>query len=350
MNNHIIESFHYFLGRWIFFGATLTAATACFACDLRGPEGTLAKGTQQLVDRDSTPLWPRPTISRDGKSLLYSCKNKGRLQLVELDIARIPSMVRSRREIAASFPFYSPAGDGICLSQLREGTHLANIGFLPGLDADVDLLTQSDVLDTYPSFSKDGQQIVFARANRLGQDADGGNVWWDWDVWCVDRNGNEKRMTTHEFARMSPPYFSPDRSRIVYAADPFERDVGIQMRMLTISETLTVDDEVVLQPPTSQQHKHGVKDMYPSFSPSGEEVVFVSDQEIPYRYEIWLLNLSTKSRTRITNEKVHLSYPMFAPDGMTIYFFRDDFDDRHPALWRIQSDGNSPELVAVSPL
>ena len=69
-------------------------------------------------------------------------------------------------------------------------------------------LTNNEVDDGFPSFSPDGQKIVFVshRAN-------------NYDIFIMNQNGTELQQLTHTVSGDYQPSFSPDGLQIVYVSN-----------------------------------------------------------------------------------------------------------------------------------
>ena len=56
------------------------------------------------------------------------------------------------------------------------------------------------------------------------------------------------------------------------------------------------------------------EEFYPSFSPDGKKILFVSEDEL------YLMDTEGKNRTKLTNDKTEKKDPTFSPDGKKIVF------------------------------
>jgi len=72
-------------------------------------------------------------------------------------------------------------------------------------------------------------------------------------------------------------------------------------------------------------------DFHPNFSPDGKELVFASRSEIskddkefwnisPYYVNLWLIDSDGRNRRQLTSDKVIDCYPSFTPDGDKVLF------------------------------
>ncbi|HEY3717214.1 MAG TPA: hypothetical protein VGL39_22045 [Jatrophihabitantaceae bacterium] len=149
-----------------------------------------------------------------------------------------------------------------------------------------------------PSFSPDGQWVVFESHNQAG--TDGGTLWkvrrdgtglvqltrgaddrepnWsprgdrivfqsmrsgNWDVWTIDPSGGQLRRVTTGPSEHTDPSWSPDGQRIVYSSDGGGRDLA---------------DLFVVTPGAAPAEVHAVPDTAyagaPAWSPDGRRIAF----------------------------------------------------------------------------
>ncbi len=78
-------------------------------------------------------------------------------------------------------------------------------------------------------------------------------------------------------------------------------------------------------------------------APDGSRVVYVADQELDERYELYVvLNDGSQAPVKLSNPShgnVHFDAPRITPDGNTVVYLTDE-----PALFRVQIDGSAAPL------
>lgn len=191
-----------------------------------------------------------------------------------------------------------------------------------------------------PSFSPDGTKIAFSTSR------DNNNVdWWKrkYEIYTMDIDGSDqKRLTKSEPVSERAPVFSPDGTKIAFAANQ-EGKYGIY--------TMNVDGSDQVQLTSNPE-----VDRDPVWSPDGEKIAFSSEGEYydfgshnTGNYEaIYIMDADGSDRQRLSpedtfeGEPTAESEPSWSPDGTKIVFKKYAFDyDNGPSehLYTMNSDG-----------
>lgn len=142
-----------------------------------------------------------------------------------------------------------------------------------------------------PSWSPDGQQLLFARA-----EADRPDVW---NLWSVDlASGRETRLTSHESGRPWGGSWFPDGRRVAYA-------LGATLVVLEIETGRTLE----LRSPV-----HGRPIRSPAVSPDGGHVVVQV-----LRDGAWLLAVPDGASRRLIDDPTAEQFS-WAPDGRRLAY------------------------------
>lgn len=219
-------------------------------------------------------------------------------------------------------------------------------------------LTNNSDYDGYPSVSKDGRKIAFARAHGAGQfvatmDADGANQqdltnattdpgFYSWsgdnsqvafgyyengsyDIYKVNADGSGRTQLTSNSARDRFPTWSPDGSTIVFVSDRNGSDDEIY--------TMDSDGNNVQQVTTGASL---VNIPGPRFSPDGSRIAFVSDRSGDA--QIYTMDVDGNNVQQVTSSSAFDASPTWSPDGTEIAFERDG------EIYKINADGSgSPQ-------
>jgi TolB protein len=172
------------------------------------------------------------TISRDGKSIVFTSMRNGDLDIYTMD-----------------------ANGG----HVRQLTH--ELGY-----------------DGGPFFSYDGKKIVYrAEHPKTPQEiadyksllAQGlirpGNL----EIWVMDADGKNKHQVTHNGAANFAPYFLPDGKRIIFASNMADPKNGRDFDLYLINEDGTGQERITFYPDF---------DAFPMFSSDGKKLVWASNR------------------------------------------------------------------------
>jgi len=160
----------------------------------------------------------------------------------------------------------------------------------------------------YPVWSPDGKQIAFV-SDRSGEE----QVW----VTPSDGTGEPKQLTKDHKGPLSPLVWSPDGKYIATG----DREMRVILVDAKTGETTLVDQA------DRGGTYHANIDSY-RFSPDGKWVTYAKP-ETNWRNAIYLYEIATKKKARITNPVISAGSPVFDPDGKYLYFLQDrEFNPR----------------------
>ncbi|MEO6796719.1 MAG: S9 family peptidase [Candidatus Dormibacter sp.] len=206
--------------------------------------------------------------------------------------------------------------------------------------------------DTAPRWSPDGRSLAFVRGpvgelkpkNRAERDRGVGKP----QLWVMPADGGEARQLTVARDGAGDPTWSPDGAWIVYTAelglpeDPEAADADLTDQPVPAVRTLDrlwnrLDGKgwiyerrshLFRVPKTGGEAESLTDgdwdDGSPAFSPDGRRIAFTSDRTAE-RWswpgnDIWVLDLSSKQLTRLTDETVYAGPPTWSPDGGQVAF------------------------------
>lgn len=179
-------------------------------------------------------------------------------------------------------------------------------------------LTDNPKYDAEPVVSSDGQRIVF------GSQREG-----DFDIYTMAIDGTDVRRLTDRVGYDGGPWWSPDGSRIVWRAwypqteaehalwrDCMGRDIIVPVPL----------DLWVMDADGGNKQRltdNGATNWAPSWHPDGRRLVFSSNQDdwhpdlgrFGHNFELYLIGVDGGGLTRLTNNDLFDSFPMFSHDG-----------------------------------
>lgn len=209
---------------------------------------------QQLTDNDTDDMWP--AWSPDGSQIAFTSQQSGFSEIYVMNADGSDQVNLTQGETGYA-PAWSPAGDKIAFTSGR-GTAVDDI-YVMNVDGAnlVNLTTTPDALDQLPSWSPDGNQIIF-RTTREWEPLNGADPYYDVYIMNADGSNQHKLLTAgYELSTVS---MSPNAPLIVYSVD---RDASRVYIAAVGGTTLTV------LPLTSD-----IMGRNPSWSPEGDHIIF----------------------------------------------------------------------------
>ncbi len=254
----------------------------------------------------------------------------------------------TRAPIRDGGPSWSPDGSRIAFHSSRTGG--GDIYVMNADGSGVRQLTDHPASDGSPSWSPDGKQILFD-SKRSG----------NFDIWVMNADGTGSKRLTRDPGRDLAPSWSPDGSKIAYMSDrvgAFQVYVmnadGAEDRRMTMVNTnwfpqwspdgkslafhVRRDVHVLSVDATSFTRLTRDPDngMYPSWSPTGDRIVFMSWRGGPT--EVYVMNADGTNQARLTHtEKGDAIDPRWSPDGARIAYV-------HVPEGR---DGDGPQVICT---
>ena len=174
-------------------------------------------------------------------------------------------------------------------------------------------LTNNPNSDWFPSWSPDGKRIAFV------SDRDGhflGNIPTS-EIYVMDADGGNPQNLTNDPNDDWFPSWSPDGKRIVFMSD---RDGNFNFEIYAMDA-----DGGNLQRLTNNPNS----DQYPSWSPDGKRIVFSArrdghfENKFEITFEIYVMDADGNNQQRLTENRKNDWFPSWSPDGKQIAFESD---------------------------
>ena len=171
------------------------------------------------------------------------------------------------------------------------------------------LTREENILDSSPTWTRDGKQILFGRVDGK-----------EYTIWIMNSDGSQQRQI--EGINGGGPYITKNNRLLYYSYFP---DPKVEICIADIdgsnSIALTNNDFV---------------ELHPDMSPDGTKIAFMSNRD--GNFEIYTMGADGSNQTRLTFEGVNWD-PIWSPDGTRILFNsnRDGKND----IFVMNSDGSS---------
>lgn len=249
--------------------------------------------------------------------LLLSATAAARLAGAETELALVG--MNGEREVVTTLsdfvfaPRLSPDGERFAFDDAGPEEGSAQV-FIASLDDPEDRLALPIVdgpLNYAAVWTPDGERIVFVAPR-----PDGDRLYW--------RRADGSGDAEHLIDARAPEVWLAGGRELTYLTREGDGDYGISA--LDVESLAT---RALVDLPGSAEHSGAV-------SPNGRLLAYASNET--GRYEVWLAPLPpTRERTQLTTEGG--GHPLWAPDGRTVYFQRDN------RLYRIGVDPETDEAA-----
>jgi Tol biopolymer transport system component len=155
------------------------------------------------------------------------------------------------------------------------------------------------------------------------------------ETYQVDTPGQAARALFADFEPLRDVVFAPDGTRAVFS----------KIRTDVIdSSNLWIADGVDARP-RMLTNEIGIQGQA-AWSYDGRRLAFVTGTGYG-TYEIWVLDLETGARTRLTENHSHEFFPAWSPDGTRVAFSSDASGDYE--VWSMNVDGTNQTQLTHSP-
>lgn len=228
-----------------------------------------------------------------------------------------------------SSPAFSPDGKQIAYTYWPADHRRSRIVIINVDGSDPRQWSPSAVNDFSPVFSPDGKTVVFSRSAYYGSASPIAQAHPQaWNFYRSDLDGtNLRQLTSENFYMASPASISPDGKRMVVVTEGLYRNREICIYSLDSTGLPTQS----LRPhvPKEADHKNPILN-YPNFMPDGKSILFLaaSNGKHGYDYDVYRIDLETKSLERLTNGNGYATNLRVSMDGKTAVFLKWR-SDRH---------------------
>jgi Tol biopolymer transport system component len=185
------------------------------------------------------------------------------------------------------------------------------------------------------SLSSDGSQIAFVTGEGLSRDPKTrpGQVFLPWRIATIGSDGTGMRVLTTDGIAASMPAWSPDDTMIAFEGSVADGASDIYV--------MNADGSNVRQLTTDPAY-----DQFPQWSPDGSTIVYDNTgaktregaPDHSPTAEIWTVDVSSRSKTRLTRNGVPDYSPSYSRDGKIAFFHGEE-------LTVMDADGGNREMI-----
>lgn len=256
-----------------------------------------------------------PAPSPDGRSLAFAAS--GFLWLLDLEDG-VARRLTSGGTVDAR-PSFSPDGQSIVF--LRDDSTDLDIWVVDVDTGEAEALVESPAIELDPAYSPDGEFLYYSSAEA-----------GDLDLWRLQLATNEKMRLTSGRGLEVRPLPRPDGESVVF----LEKSRGGIDRIVELEIGTDTVRELMSQSIVSQTH--------PGMSADGRTIVV--NWPAPSDYDLWLVDLAGGDPIRLNARASLPLAPAFSPDGSTIYFVEAD-DALSFRLYRVPTVGGAVEHIPI---
>jgi Tol biopolymer transport system component len=152
------------------------------------------------------------------------------------------------------------------------------------------------------------------------------------DIYLTSLDGSDLRKVVSG-GMNTDPVFSPDGNSIAFVSDR-DGDEDLYLYEIATKEMRKLTDNLA-------------QDFAPDFAPDGKELIFVSNMDDPYKWEIYAINIQSGRIGRLTDNKYWDGFPKYTANGQSIVFSskRNGSED----IYVMRRDGGGVELLFSGP-
>lgn len=279
------------------------------------------------------------TLSADGKllAIVFGNHSESFIYEVPVNTGKARRLTKATRGLESS-PSFSPDGKQIVYA------------YWPGKDAPSRIMitnvdgsnphewSPSGVADLSPVFSPDNKTIVFSRA---GYDGNYSPIAQphahDWSFYASNLSGdNARQLTTEHFYMVSPPSISPDGKTMVVVTEGAE--TGQRIAVYSITDPGPALCTFRPHIPNEADHKNPIF-AYPNFLPDGS--VFFLAPNGRWDYDLYELTQTTGFIKKLTDRNGYATNLKVSVDGTTAVFLK------WKKNWLGELAGNEVDLLDV---
>jgi TolB protein len=229
----------------------------------------------------------------DGKLLYYSNREKNdEIYILSADGRKLVNLTNHPK--ADRVMTVSPDGKWIAFSSNRNDRS-NELYVMDTTGANIRRLTTNDNFEDAPDWSPDGKKIIFSKDVIPSSDTVSKS---NGEIFIMDADGSNERRLTNRPGFDGGPHFSPDGSKIVFYGKSAQGYYDIFIMDADGNNIINLTEDAV-------------EDYSPSWSPDGKWIGLTRGDS--KNYDVWIIHLETKIKTRLTTNPRRDESPIWQP-------------------------------------
>ncbi len=250
------------------------------------------KNVTNLTNHKALDFWS--SWSPDGKYLLFYSNRDGNNEIYRMDADGQNQINISNHASHDYLPCWSPDGKQILFTSARDNEN-REIYVMNSDGSNVMRLTNNDLFEEVPTWSKDGRKILFTR--QLVEIIDTAKV-TNGEIFIMDKDGKNEKRLTFKKGYDSGAKFSPDGKQIAFYGSTEDKNYEIYIMNADGTHVTNLTNDIL-------------EDYSPDWSPDGKWIAYSSGTS--KQYDVWMINLKTKTKIRLTTEPKRNETPVWRP-------------------------------------
>jgi TolB protein len=238
-----------------------------------------------------------PSLSPDGKSMVYISEVAGREQLFTAMVDGSDPRQITHGEADHEDPAWSPDGRKIAFVH-KEGD-IEQIYLMDADGSGVEPLTPVNIRTIHPAWSPDGTRVAYCTDDDLKPPKKN-----DSDIYAIDI-ASRRNIRLIAGGVNTYPSWSPDGRRFAFRRMVGESDSEVFVANIDGSEAQNITNNPAF-------------DGWPAWSPDGMKIAFASNRN--RSYEIFVMNPDGSGVEKVAANEGRATAPQWSKDGKTLFF------------------------------
>lgn len=251
------------------------------------------KNITNLTNNKALDFWS--SWSPDGKFILFYSNRDSNNEIYRMDADGKNPINLSNHPSNDYLPEWSPDGNKIAFTSDRD--HKSREIYTMNKDGSgIVRVTENDFFEEVPTWSIDGTKILFTRQIKEEDDTSHAS---NGEIFIMDADGKNEKRLTFKKGYDSGAKFSPDGKRIAFYGPTEDKNFELFIMNSDGSNVINLTNDVL-------------EDYSPSWSPDGKWIAYSSGTS--EQYDVWVINVETRVKIRLTNVPKRNETPVWRPN------------------------------------